>query len=90
MQVIWVIGISMIVLAALIHLPVQVVGAFGVLMIALHNLLDRFHVQGWQGPNSAVPSMGAKLWMILHQPFEAFPVAGFPSPVVFVLYPLIP
>lgn len=90
MQVVWVIGVSMIVLAALIHLPVRVVGAFGLLMIVLHNLLDRFHVQGWQGPNSAVPSMGAKLWMILHQPFEAFPVVGFPSPVVFVLYPLIP
>src|SRR5215211_1850250 len=29
LQVIWVIGVSMIVLAALIHLPVKVVGAFG-------------------------------------------------------------
>src|SRR5207247_2809144 len=31
LQVIWVIGFSMIVLAALIHLPLPVVGAFGVL-----------------------------------------------------------
>jgi uncharacterized membrane protein len=28
--------------------------------------------------------------MILHQGFEAFPVLWWPSPVVFVLYPLIP
>jgi uncharacterized membrane protein len=90
MQVIWVIGVSMIVLAALIHLPLRVIAVFGIAMIALHNLLDRFHVQGWQGPTSAVPSYGAKLFMILHQAFEAFPVVGFPSPVVVVIYPLIP
>jgi uncharacterized membrane protein len=90
MQVIWVIGVSMIVLAGLIHLPLRVVVGFGVILIALHNLLDRFHVQGWQGPNSPVPGPGAKLFIILHQPYEAFPIAGFPSPVVFVLYPLIP
>ncbi len=91
MQVIWVIGVSMILLAGLIHLPLRVVAGFGVLMIALHNLLDRYQAQGgWQGPNSPVPTYWAKLYFILHQPFEAFPVVGFPSPVVFVIYPLIP
>jgi uncharacterized membrane protein len=91
MQVIWVLGVSMIVLALLIHLPIKVVGAFGVLMIALHNLLDRYHVQSWQGPQSPVPGFWAKIYILLHQAFEAFPVLWFfPSPVVFVLYPLIP
>jgi len=91
MQVIWVIGISMIVLAALIYLPLRIVASSAIVMIALHNVLDGLRVQGgWQGPNSPVPGYGAKLYMILHQPFEAFPIAGFPSPVVFVLYPLIP
>ncbi len=89
-QVIWVIGVSMIGLAVLIHLPVRVIAAFGLLMIVSHNLLDRFHVQGWQGPNSAVPGFWAKLFIILHQGVEAFPLFGWPSPVVFVLYPLIP
>ena len=28
--------------------------------------------------------------MILHQPFEVFPILWFPSPVFFVIYPLIP
>jgi len=91
LQVIWVIGVSMIVLAALIHLPLRIVAGIGVLMIFLHNFLDRVRVQGWQGPESAVPSVWAKLFIILHQSFEAFPILWFfPSPVVFVLYPLIP
>ncbi|MGH9933296.1 MAG: hypothetical protein ACREA9_29275 [Pyrinomonadaceae bacterium] len=37
-----------------------------------------------------MPSYSAKLFIILHQGFEAFPIAGWPSPVVFMLYPLIP
>ena len=90
MQVIWVIGVSMIILAALIHLPVKVIAGFGLALIALHNLLDRFPAQPWQGPQSPVPSFGAKFWMVLHQP-GLFPIGPhFPSPMVFVLYPLIP
>jgi uncharacterized membrane protein len=90
MQVIWVIGISMIVLAALIHLPLRVIAGFGIGMIVLHNLLDRFQVTGWRGPNSPVPGFWSKLFIILHQANEPFPIFGWPSPVVFVLYPLIP
>jgi uncharacterized membrane protein len=89
LQVIWVIGVSMIVLAALIHLPLRVLAFFGIAVIALHNFLDRFQVPQWQGPNSPVPSVGAKLWMILHQQ-GGFPIDGFPSPIVYVAYPLIP
>ena len=91
MQVIWVIGVSMIVLAALIHLRLWAIAVFGGLLICLHNLLDSYRVQGWQGPESPVPGVWAKLYIILHQPFEPLPVLWFfPSPVVFVIYPLIP
>ena len=90
LQVIWVIGVSMIVLAALIHLPLKFIAAFGAILVGYHNLLDSFRVDSWRGPESAVPSVAAKLWMLLHQPFEAFPVVGFPSPIIFVIYPLIP
>ncbi|CAN5754051.1 hypothetical protein BH18ACI4_BH18ACI4_12260 [soil metagenome] len=45
---------------------------------------------GWQGSGSPVPGYWAKLYFILHQPFEAFPVFRFPSPVVVVIYPLLP
>ena len=81
LQVIWVIGVSMIVLAALIHLPVKVIAGLGLLMIAVHNLFDDNRVESWRGPESPVPSIGGKLWILLHQQFEAFPVADFPSPV---------
>jgi len=90
LQVIWVIGASMVILAALIHLPLRILAAFGIAMIALHNLVDRFQVTGWQGPTSPVPGLGAKLWIVLHQPFQAFPILGFPSPVVIIIYPLVP
>ena len=90
LQVIWVIGVSMIVLAALIHLPLKVTACFGLAMIFLHNLLDRFQATPWQGPGSPVPGVGAKLWMLLHQPFTFFPVLGFPSPIVAVIYNIIP
>lgn len=89
MQVIWALGWCMIVLAALIHLRLSYIATIGILMIALHNLADTTHVAAWQSPASPVPSVAAKLWMILHQG-GAFPVAGWPSPVVFILYPLIP
>jgi len=80
----------MILMAGLIHLPVKLIAAFGAGMIGLHNLLDRFHVEGWNGPGTPVPGIGTKLWIILHQAFRAFPIAGFPSPIVFLVYPLIP
>jgi uncharacterized membrane protein len=40
LQVIWVIGISMICLAALIHLPKKIILAFSLIMIFGHNMLD--------------------------------------------------
>ncbi len=89
LQVIWVIGVSMIALAALIHLPLKVIAGLGLGMIFVHNLLDRFQVTGWQGPGSPVPGFGAKLWILLHQQ-GGFPIDGFPSPFLFVMYPLIP
>lgn len=88
-QVIWVLGWSMIALAGLIYLPLKVVGGLGVGMILLHNLLDPLQVAQWQGPASKVPDAAAKLWMVLHQQ-GAFPIVGSASPVVYVLYPLIP
>ena len=78
-QVIWVTGWSMIVLAALVRLPLRAIAAFGVVMILGHNLLDRFRGEdfgAWRW-----------LWMILH---EQGPVGSPPGFVLFVIYPLIP
>lgn len=88
-QVIWALGWSMIALAGLIHLPLKLIAGIGVGMMVLHNLLDPIQIVPWQGPGSPVPDAAAKLWMVLHQQ-GPMPVAGFPSPIVFIMYPLIP
>ena len=88
-QVIWVFGWSMILLAGLIYLPVIAIAAFGITMIALHNLLDAIRVTPWQGPGSPVPGLSGQIWMILHQSGVALPF-GFPGPIWFILYPLVP
>ncbi len=87
-QVIWVIGVSMVVMAALIYLPVTAVGVAGVLMIVLHNLLDPIQVP----PQVAFagmppPSLWQSLWIILHQQGI---LQLFGGTSVLVLYPLIP
>lgn len=73
-NVLWALGWAMIVLSILVYLPTSVVTAFGVLMIATHNLLDSI--------NSSNP-----LWSILHSPNIIF---SNPGHTVFVAYPLIP
>lgn len=88
-QVIWVIGWGMILLAGLIYLPIRAIAAFGIAMIALHNMLDAIRVVTWQGPGTPIPGFGASLWIVLHQGGLVFPF-GFPGPPAFILYPLIP
>jgi uncharacterized membrane protein len=53
--VIWSLGISMIVLAAVIHLPRKYILTFSLLLIIGHNLLDTIHYKG------------DVLWSILHE-----------------------
>ena len=55
LQVIWSLGISMIVLAGLIHLPKKVVLAFSLMIIFGHNLLDNIHFDS------------SYLWAMLHE-----------------------
>ncbi|OPY58059.1 MAG: hypothetical protein A4E57_04893 [Syntrophorhabdaceae bacterium PtaU1.Bin034] len=89
MQVIWVIGVSMMLLALLVRLPAAVVAAVGIVMIGAHNLLDGIHVASWKGPRSAAPDLLDVIWLVLHQP-GAFILCPYPCPRIFVLYPLIP
>ena len=72
--VLWALGWAMIALAALVRLPIVTATAFGLLLIAGHNLLDSVSATG-------------PLWSILHRP--GF-VLNTPDHVVFVAYPLIP
>ena len=86
LEVIWVLGASMIVLAGMIHLPTRIVAALGIGMIALHNLADGIRVQGLAGPGSSPPGVLDSLWMVLHQP--GF-IQIFGAPML-VAYPLVP
>ena len=57
--VIWALGLCMIILSALIHLPLKFIFLIGILIVAGHNLLDNIHVDG--------NSFKAFLWAELHE-----------------------
>jgi uncharacterized membrane protein len=79
MQVIGVTGASMVVLAALVHLPRGVIATIGLVMIAGHNLLD--------GIDAEDLGHAAWLWTLLHQPGL---IEIGPQIKLFVLYNLVP
>ena len=79
LQVIWAIGASMVVLAALVRLPRPAIATFAVGVIAGHNLLD--------GVVAGELGSARWLWMVLHQPGRLEPFAGAQW---FLIYPLVP
>ena len=86
-QTIWALGWSMIVLAGLVHLPLRVTGAIGVLMILVHNAFDGIPVAQCV-PGQPVCSGRDMLLRVLHVPG---PIAlGADGPMFLALYPLIP
>jgi uncharacterized membrane protein len=64
--VIWALGVSMVALALLIHLPQKLILLIGLIILFGHNLLDHFHIEG--------NSVNAFIWALLHDPvrFEFF------------------
>jgi uncharacterized membrane protein len=77
--VIFVIGASMVALAALIWLPRWAIAALALVMIAGHNLFD--------GIRAEQLGQGGALWHVLHQPGM---VRLSDHIKLFVLYPLVP
>ena len=78
LQVIWAIGVCMLALAVLVHLPRAVLVAIGVVIVTGHNLLDGIVLA--PGDAFFVP------WAMLHQR-AAFEVAGI---MVKTTYPVLP
>jgi uncharacterized membrane protein len=86
--VIWVIGWCMILLAALVKLPLAVIGTLGLVVIAGHNLMDPYLPK-------LIPTLDndslAGPWKILYVGFFAGPIRfGADGPNLIVLYSIIP
>lgn len=78
LNVIWALGWAMILLALLVHLPVWVITAFGLILIAGHNLFD--------GVQAASLGAWQPIWHLLHVPGFLWDAPGR----IFIAYPLIP
>ena len=78
LQVIWAIGISMVVLAVLVFLPLPVILATALALVFGHNVLDPIRVQGTGAIDYA--------WYILHQP-QLVTATGR---MVSIFYPVLP
>ncbi|MFV9550503.1 DUF1624 domain-containing protein [Algibacter sp. PT7-4] len=79
LQVIWAIGLCMVLLSFIIYLPFKVVLVLGFLLVSCHNLLDGIVMQG--------TSIKSIIWYILHQ--QQFVIMDGGTMVAFV-YPIIP
>ena len=78
LQVIWAIGISMVILSALVFLPDIAILLIGLALVFGHNLLDSIRAQG-----NAPADL---LWYTLHQP----QVVSVGSHLVNFVYPVLP
>jgi uncharacterized membrane protein len=76
--ILWIFGMCMVAMAALVHLPTRWLAALSVLIIVFHNCLD--------GINATQFGSAGWVWNLLHQP-GAFTLAGKP---VLAPYPLLP
>lgn len=79
LQVIWVLGCSMVFLSAMVWLPHPLILTIGLVIVFGHDSLD--------GIKSASLGNNSALWLLLH---EQGPIKYGNSNVLFVFYPLIP
>lgn len=79
LQVIWVIGLSMVILSFLLYLPLRVLFMIGIVMVAGHNMLDGFNYNDM----NEIPFWHA---FFHQQMFTSYAEGRFFA----VLYPLIP
>ncbi|SEQ86527.1 Uncharacterized membrane protein [Hyunsoonleella jejuensis] len=78
LQVIWAIGLCMILLAFAIYMPIKGILALGIILVAGHNLLDSIVLQG--------SSFKSIIWYILHQRERI----SFGAQTIVFAYPIIP
>ncbi|MFN8058041.1 MAG: heparan-alpha-glucosaminide N-acetyltransferase domain-containing protein [Vicinamibacterales bacterium] len=83
--VIWMIGWCMVAMAAIVFLPVELVGAFGVVVIAGHNLVDLF-----AGPIRAAFETTPPHWMLKVLYFGGAIRVGADGPPLLILFVILP
>ena len=81
LQVIWVTGLSMVLMAALIYLPLWAVSLFGAVLVLGHNAFDSISP-------AAMSPVARMLWRLLHVPGPLLPPSS--GYLWLNLYPLIP
>ena len=79
LQVIWVIGLCMCIMSALIYLPIKVLFMLGMVIILFHNLLDGIAIKQ--------ENISSFLWAIVHER-HAFPLNE--EYRILVAYPFLP
>jgi uncharacterized membrane protein len=80
-QVIWAIGISMVIMGGLIYLPYNVIMILGMLIVFGHNLLDI--------PESAPGFRAGFLWNLMHHGvFARYPITE--NHTMLIVYPFLP
>lgn len=81
LQVIWAIGISMVILGFLIRLPFKLILAIGLIIVLGHNLLDF---------PEAEPGFKAGFWwdLLHHGSFAIYPING--DHFIAIMYPFVP
>lgn len=79
LQVIWAIGLCMIIMSLLIYLPNKIIIAFGLVMVFGHNLTDGITAEG--------NSLFSVFWYVLHQP-HFFQISE--NHFLSIMYPILP
>jgi uncharacterized membrane protein len=81
LQVIWAIGISMIILSVLCRLPYKLVLAIGLMIVLGHNMLDFLEAE---------PGFKAGFWwdLLHHGLFAVYPIVG--DHYLAIMYPFVP
>jgi uncharacterized membrane protein len=78
--VIFALGLCMIILSGLIHIPLRWLAALSLLVIALHNVFDYISASGFHAPLR-------QIWILLHEQGMLKPP---PNAMFFVIYPIVP
>jgi uncharacterized membrane protein len=89
LEVYWILGVSMLVLAILVHLTVRDAVIFAVVTVAWFMAAAGLEPPGRYGPGTA-PGLGGQIWILLHGPAEIFRPVGTSGPVIGLIHPALP